>query len=182
MRVWSTRRRKSKKYKTCPHQRVCGRAATVVLPSIFKLIPRPHRRKKFTVIRAHEGGSTFTWTSTCKQAFEQLKEYLSSVPLLFSPIEGETLFMYLAVTEAVVSSVLCSLWNEKMMPFYYVSHVPAGAEAWNSPLEKNIFTLVISARKLKPYIQAYPITALTTVHFLQIIQKHDLTRRMTKWV
>lgn len=36
--------------------------------------------------------------------------------------------MYLAVTEVVVSSVLCSLRNKRMMPIYYVSHVLAGAE------------------------------------------------------
>lgn len=60
-----------------------------------------------------KGGATFTWTSLCQQAFEQLKAYLSKASLLVSPVEGETLFMYLAVTKAVVSSILCSFmkWN-----------------------------------------------------------------------
>lgn len=44
--------------------------------------------------------------------------------------------MYLAVKEAIVSSILCSLRNEKMMHVYYVSYVLARAEARYSPLEK----------------------------------------------
>lgn len=53
--------------------------------------------------------------------------------------------MYLAVTKVVVSSILCSFLNERMMPIYYMSHVLARAEAQYSALEKNIFILVISA-------------------------------------
>lgn len=47
-----------------------------------------------------------------------LKEYLSHAPLLVSPIEAEILFMYLAVTKVVISSIICSLRNKKMMPIY----------------------------------------------------------------
>lgn len=92
--------------------------------------------------------------------------------------------MYLAVTEVVVRSVLYSLRNEKLMPIYYLRHVIAGTEARYSPLEKNIFTLVVSIRKLKPYLQAHPIVVLTTMPFdlRQEIQKPDLKGRMTKWV
>lgn len=49
------------------------------------------------------------------------------------------------------------------MPIYYVSHALAEVEARYSPLEKNIFTLVISARKLNPYFQVHPVTVLTTM-------------------
>lgn len=80
-----------------------------------------------------------------------LKAYLSSAPLLVSLVKEETLFMYLAVTEAIISFVLCSFQNEKMMPIYYVSHALEGAETQYSPLEKNTFTLVISAQKLELY-------------------------------
>lgn len=68
------------------------------------------------------------------------------------------------------------------MLVYYVSHVLAGIEAQYSPLEKNIFTLVIFARKLKLYFQAHPVTVLTTVPLQQVMHKPDLTGRMTKWV
>ena len=49
---------------------------------------------------------SFEWTDECQQAFEELKTYLSSPPLL-SPLQlGEELFLYLVVSPVVVSAVL----------------------------------------------------------------------------
>ena len=49
---------------------------------------------------------SFEWTVECQQAFEELKAYLSSPPLL-SPLQsGEELFLYLAVSLAAVSAAL----------------------------------------------------------------------------
>lgn len=90
--------------------------------------------------------------------------------------------MYLAVIEAIVSSIMCSIRNEKMMQVHYVSHVLEWAEIRYSPLKKHIFNLVISARKLKPDFQAHPVVVLTNVPLRQVMHKPDLTGRMTKWV
>lgn len=57
--------------------------------------------------------------------------------------------MYLVVPESVVSSVICDMRIDKMMPIYHISNVLAGVEIRYSPLEKHIFNLVVSARKLK---------------------------------
>lgn len=134
------------------------------------------------ILSALEGGTTFIWPPLCPWAFEQLKAYLSRTPFLVSPVEGGTLFMYLAVTEVVVSFVICSLRNERMMPIYYVSHVLAGVQIRYSPLGKHIFTLIISACKLKPYFQVHPVTVFTNVPLRQIMHKPDLTERTTMWV
>ena len=46
---------------------------------------------------------SFEWTAECQQAFEELKAYLSSSPLLSPSQPGEELFLYLAVSPAAVS-------------------------------------------------------------------------------
>ena len=46
----------------------------------------------------------FQWTEKCEVAFQDLKEYLSKPPLLSPSVEGEDLFLYLAVSQTVVSS------------------------------------------------------------------------------
>lgn len=71
------------------------------------------REKSLPFYQLLMGGTTFIWTPVCQRAFDQFKEYLSSTPLLVNPVEGETLFMYLAVTEIVVCSILCSSWKKK---------------------------------------------------------------------
>ena len=40
----------------------------------------------------------FQWDAKCEEAFTALKTYLSSLPILVSPIEGELLTLYLAVS------------------------------------------------------------------------------------
>jgi len=46
------------------------------------------------------------WDEECKAAFLGLKRYLTSPPLLSKPISGETLFLYLVVSESAVSRAL----------------------------------------------------------------------------
>ena len=48
----------------------------------------------------------FKWMTECQQAFEDLKTYLSSRPLLSSSKLGEELFLYLAISLTVVSTAL----------------------------------------------------------------------------
>ncbi|XP_075649645.1 putative mitochondrial protein AtMg00860 [Castanea sativa] len=49
---------------------------------------------------------SFEWTTECQQEFEELKAYLSSPPLLSPSKPKEELFLYLAVSLAVVSAAL----------------------------------------------------------------------------
>ncbi|XP_074277860.1 uncharacterized protein LOC141601469 [Silene latifolia] len=49
----------------------------------------------------------FEWTPEHEKAFGELKQYLSTPPLLSKPEQGEPLYLYLSVTEADVSK-LCT--------------------------------------------------------------------------
>ena len=49
---------------------------------------------------------SFEWMAECQQAFEDLKTYLSSSPLLSPSKPGEELFLYLAMSSAIVSAAL----------------------------------------------------------------------------
>ena len=40
----------------------------------------------------------FEWTNECQQAFEDLKTYLTSTPLLSPSKQGEELYLYLVVS------------------------------------------------------------------------------------
>ena len=48
----------------------------------------------------------FQWTEECDEAFWDLKKYLVSPPILSCPDLREDLYMYLVVSEHVVSAVL----------------------------------------------------------------------------
>ena len=48
----------------------------------------------------------FEWMEKCQQAFLTLKEHLRRPPLLSKPIEGEKLYLYLAIFEGTISVAL----------------------------------------------------------------------------
>ena len=63
----------------------------------------------------------FEWIEECVLAFQQLKEYLSRPPIMFSPEADEVLFAYIAVVPHTVSLVLIRVDSGIQRPVYYVS-------------------------------------------------------------
>ena len=124
---------------------------------------------------------SFEWTPTCEEAINQLKRYLTS-PLLFSkPKDGETLYIYLAVSETTVSVVLIRKEEGKQLPVYYVSRALLDTETRYTELKKLALALVIAAKKLRLYFQCHPIIVLTTFPLNTILHKPELPGRLTKW-
>jgi hypothetical protein len=64
------------------------------------------------------GSGPFTRTEEAEYAFQEMKQYLTSLPVLVAPDLGETLFLYLAATAEVISMVLVTERSE---------HLPQGA-------------------------------------------------------
>ena len=61
------------------------------------------------------------WTEECEEAFQALKRHLAQPPVLAKPIDGETLFIYLAVTEYAISAALVKEDDRVQHPVYYIS-------------------------------------------------------------
>ena len=71
----------------------------------------------------------FEWTDDCQRAFQDLKGYLITAPLLSPSVLGEELYLYLAVTPHAVSSTLVREEARVQKPVYYTSRALRGAEA-----------------------------------------------------
>ena len=97
----------------------------------------------------------------CQQAFEELKRYLSSPPLLSPSKLGGELFLYLTVSLAAVSVALVREEDRVQKPVYFTSRMLREAEEKYPPMEKLSFTLVTVTRRLKPYFQAHIVIVLT---------------------
>ncbi|KAL0433496.1 UNVERIFIED_CONTAM: Transposon Tf2-12 polyprotein [Sesamum latifolium] len=132
----------------------------------------------FKVLR---GVAKFEWNSTSQLAFDDLKRYLVSPPLLTKPKMGETLCVYLAVSKSAISAVLVRQEGREHQPVYYVSKVLQGAETRYFQIEKLALTLVVVARKLRPYFQSNQVVVLTNHHLRQVLANPELFGRMVKW-
>ncbi|XP_057976091.1 uncharacterized protein LOC131163516 [Malania oleifera] len=91
----------------------------------------------------------FKWGEEQAKAFELLKQYLRSPPLLTKAKNGEDLYLYIASTESAVSSVLVREEGRKHQPIYYTSKVLSGAEKNYCKAEKAAFSIVCAVRKIE---------------------------------
>ena len=123
----------------------------------------------------------FLWDEDCSAAFQGIKAYLSSPPCLSIPSPGEPLYLYLAVSEHVVSAVLVRETPEYQRPIFFISKTMTEAEAKYLPLEKAALTLVRAAKKLPQYFQATTVTVLRDLPLKALLQCSDFSERITRW-
>ncbi|XP_074327072.1 uncharacterized protein LOC141665015 [Apium graveolens] len=108
----------------------------------------------------------FVWTSDCEEAFLKIKEQLGNPPMLAKPEDGETLILYLTVSEYSVSAVLVKEKGSHQSPMYYLSKRLLDAETRYTSMKKLVYALILAARKLRPYFQDHRIEGQALVDFI----------------
>ena len=111
-----------------------------------------------------------------------IKQYLTEPPILVSPKVGDSLYLYLAVSDFIVSAALFKEdENRKHRPVFFTSKSLSEAETQYTRLEQVVLALRVAAKKHRPYFQAHPIIVLTNLPLRNIIHKPDLSGRMAWW-
>ncbi|GJU47045.1 reverse transcriptase domain-containing protein [Tanacetum coccineum] len=125
--------------------------------------------------------SDFHWTPEAEQAFKQLKQHLSELPMLVAPKPKEELIVYLSASHGAISAVLMTERDKVQTPVYFVSRALQGPELNYTPMEKLVLALVFAAKRLRRYFQAHPIAVITDQPIKQIISRPDVAGRLQKW-
>jgi hypothetical protein len=86
---------------------------TASLAAVSRFISRLAERA-LPFFKLMRGSGPFTWTEEVEQDFQEMKQYLTSLPILVAPDPGETLFLYLAATTEVISMVLVAERSEQL--------------------------------------------------------------------
>ena len=129
----------------------------------------------------------FEWNDQADQAFRELKKMLSTPPVLAAPTEKEPMFLYIAATSRVVSTVIVVERKEddKALPVqrlvYYLSEVLSAYKQNYPHYQKMCYGVHFAAKKLKPYFQEHPITVVCTAPLAEIIGSQDASGRVAKW-
>ena len=90
-------------------------------------------------------------------AFRDLKSYLLSAPIFSRPNPKEYLYMYFAISNHAVSSILLRHQDGIQRPMYYLRKTLVDTETRYLPLEKVALTLMHAIRKLPHYFQAHTV-------------------------
>ena len=124
---------------------------------------------------------SFEWMDECQKAFEDLKKYLSSPPLLSPSMPREELYLYIAVSQAAISTALVRDEGSSQRPVYFISSAFRGAEERYPRMEKLAFALITTAWKLKPYFQVHTIVVLTKQLLKRVMSSPEAAGRMALW-
>jgi hypothetical protein len=96
----------------------------------------------------------FVWTPEADQALARLKDFLSKPPVLTAPRKKEKLLLYLTATTHVVSTAIVVERQEDghaypvQRPVYFVSEVLSESKAQYQPVQKLLYAVLITSRKL----------------------------------
>ncbi|XP_074374125.1 uncharacterized protein LOC141714507 [Apium graveolens] len=101
--------------------------------------------------------------------------------MLSKSLDGESLILYLEVSEYSISAVLVREEDGQQSQVYYVSKRLHDAETRYTSMEKLVYALILASRKLRPYFQAHRIEVRTAYPLRQVLHKPESSGRMLKW-
>ncbi|KAK2397192.1 hypothetical protein QL285_058795 [Trifolium repens] len=137
--------------------------------------------KAFHFFSTLKKSERFVWSTQCEEAFQNLKTFLVLPPILTRPEKGNTLFLYLVVSDKALSSALVQEIKGEEKPIYFVRRTFKGAEAKYQKIEKLSLAVIVMARKLRQYFQSHKIVVKTDYPIKNILRKSDLAGRMVAW-
>ena len=125
---------------------------------IYKEIKSQHSQRCRPFYELLKGGALFEWNDKCQQAFDGLKRYLSSPPILKPPISEKPLILYVSVIDDSIRVVLAQHDEErKERATYYLSKLFNESEKKYTAMEKTYAGVVWVAQKFKHYFFTHEV-------------------------
>jgi hypothetical protein len=138
----------------------------------------------YRLLKKHE---RFSWTVEAQEALDKLKAMLARAPILTPPQDSEPLYLYVAATTQVFSTVIVVERTKEghtllvQRPIYYISEVLSETKARYPQIQKLLYAVVLARRKLRHYFEAHPVTVVSSFPLGEIIRNPDAAGRIAKW-
>jgi hypothetical protein len=138
----------------------------------------------FKLLKAQE---KFVWLEDADKAFVELKQFLTQPSIMTAPQTGETLLVYIAATNRVVSMTIIIECEEAghaykvQRPIYFISEILNKSKTRYPSVQKLLYAILIISWKLCHYFKAYPITVVTEYPLGDILRNKEASGRIIKW-
>ena len=109
----------------------------------------------------------FEWSTEAAEALKNLKHHLQSPPILTAPLPSEELLLYIAVTTHVVSTAIVVKRPEEGHAYgiqrsvYFINEVLSESKVRYPSIQKLLYGILITSRKLRQYFDEYKISVIT---------------------
>ncbi|RVW70517.1 Retrovirus-related Pol polyprotein from transposon 17.6 [Vitis vinifera] len=124
------------------------------------------------------------WNDDCQFAFEKIKEYLLSPPVLVPPTPGRPLLLYLSVLDMALGCMLAQIDDlGKERAIYYLSKRMLEYEMKYVMIERLCLALVWATRRLRHYMTEYSVHLISRLDPLRyLFDRPALTGRLMRWL
>jgi hypothetical protein len=112
---------------------------------------------------------------------------LKSPPILIAPTTEEPMLLYISATTQVVSTALVVEREEPersqkvQRPVYFISEVLSDSKMRYSQMQKLVYAILMTKRKLRHYFNTHPITVVSKYLLGEVIQNPEAEGRIAKW-
>lgn len=127
--------------------------------------------------------NTVRWSPSCQSAFQNLKAYLSTEPILKAPDFSKPFLLQTDASKKGIGAILSQLDNQlREHPVIYLSRQLKTSESNYSVSEQECLAIVWSIKKLRYYLQGRKFTVITDHKALQWLDNTKLSNsRLMRW-
>jgi hypothetical protein len=131
-------------------------------------------------IKANE---EFCWGAEQQRAFKEIKEYLARPPVLVSPQQDMSFYIYLSVGDTSIASVVVQVYDGKEKVMFYLSRRMLDTETRYHEIERLCLYLFFTRTKLRHILLFAEIIVICKSDVIKhMLSTPVLKGRLEKWM
>ena len=125
----------------------------------------------------------FQWTPSCQEAFEELKDRLTTPPILGYPDFSQEFILHTDASATALGAVLCQAQNGQERVISYWSRQLSKPERNYSTIEWEALAAVAAIKEFYPYLYGFSFTLVTDHNPLTALKSlKDVGGRLSRWM